>query len=64
MMISVMNGRRMGGGFQMTPESKPDDGMFDLCIAEAASKSRILQMIPHFIKRDASEPSRNSNETR
>lgn len=50
LMISVMNGRRMGGGFQMAPESKPDDGYFDLCIAETASKGRILQMIPHFIK--------------
>lgn len=50
LMISVMNGRRMGGGFQMAPESHPDDGLFDLCIAETASKRRILAMIPHFIK--------------
>lgn len=50
LMISVMNGRRMGGGFQMAPESHPDDGLFDLCIAETASKGRILQMIPHFIR--------------
>ena len=49
LMISVMNGRRMGGGFQMAPESHPDDGLFDLCIAETASKGRILAMIPHFI---------------
>ena len=50
LMISVMNGRRMGGGFQMAPESKPDDGLFDLCIAETASKGRILAMIPYFLK--------------
>lgn len=50
LMISVMNGRRMGGGFQMAPDSQADDGVFDLCIAETASKGRILQMIPHFIK--------------
>jgi len=50
LMISVMNGRRMGGGFQMAPESQPDDGFFDLCIAETASKGRILAMIPHFIQ--------------
>ena len=49
LMISVMNGRRMGGGFQMAPQSQPDDGHFDLCIAETASKGRILAMIPHFI---------------
>lgn len=50
LMISVMNGRRMGGGFQMAPEGKADDGLFDLCIAETASKGRILAMIPYFIK--------------
>ena len=57
LMISVMNGRRMGGGFQMAPESKPDDGFFDLCIAETASKARILGLIPHFIRgTQASQP--------
>jgi len=50
LMISVMNGRRMGGGFQMAPESLPDDGLFDLCIAETGSKLRILALIPHFIR--------------
>ncbi|GMV34010.1 MAG: diacylglycerol kinase family lipid kinase [Chloroflexi bacterium CFX1] len=50
LMISVMNGKRMGGGFQMAPDSEPDDGWFDLCIAETASKGRILAIIPHFIK--------------
>ena len=57
LMISVMNGRRMGGGFQMAPESLPDDGLFDLCIAETASKGRILGLIPHFIRgTQASQP--------
>jgi len=50
LMISVMNGRRMGGGFQMAPHGSAEDGIFDLCIAETASKLRILQMIPYFIK--------------
>ncbi len=57
LMISVMNGKRMGGGFQMAPESRPDDGLFDLCIAETASKGRILALIPHFIRgTQASQP--------
>ena len=50
LMVSIMNGRRMGGGFKMTPESQPDDGLFDLCIAETGTKWRILQLIPHFLK--------------
>ncbi len=57
LMISVMNGRRMGGGFQMAPDSKPDDGLFDLCIAETGTKMRILALIPHFIRgTQASQP--------
>ena len=49
LMVSVMNGKRMGGGFKMAPGSKNDDGLFDLCIAETASKGRILGLIPHFL---------------
>lgn len=50
LLISIMNGRRMGGGFLMAPDSKPNDGLFDLCIAQQMSKSRVLSMIPRFIK--------------
>jgi diacylglycerol kinase (ATP) len=50
MMISIMNGRRLGGGFIMAPDSKMDDGFFDLCIAEQMSTGRILRLIPHFMK--------------
>lgn len=50
LMISIMNGKRMGGGFKMTPESKPDDGCFDLCIAEGVSKGRVFTLIPHFLR--------------
>lgn len=50
LMVSIMNGRRMGGGFRMTPNSLPDDGLFDLCIAEQAGKLRIFQLIPMFIQ--------------
>jgi diacylglycerol kinase (ATP) len=50
LMISVMNGKRMGGGFKMTPESSSDDGYFDLCIAEGVSKGRVFTLIPHFMR--------------
>ncbi len=50
MMVSVMNGRRMGGGFMMAPEGACDDGLFDLCIADAVNKLRILTLIPTFIQ--------------
>lgn len=50
LMTSIMNGRRMGGGFMMAPESAPDDGWLDLCIVSEASRMRLFQLIPHFLK--------------
>ena len=50
LMTSVMNGRRMGGGFMMAPDSLPDDGLLDFCIASEASRLRLFQLIPHFLK--------------
>ena len=50
LMISIMNGQRMGGGFFMAPEGQPDDGLFDLCIAHEVSRARIFGLIPHFIR--------------
>jgi diacylglycerol kinase family enzyme len=50
LMISIMNGRRMGGGFFFAPNGDPFDGTFDLCIARAASQLRIFGLIPYFMK--------------
>jgi diacylglycerol kinase (ATP) len=50
LMTSIMNGRRMGGGFMMAPEGAPDDGWLDLCIASEASRMRLFQLIPYFLK--------------
>ena len=50
LMVSIMNGRRMGGGFFMAPEGEPDDGLFDLCIAHEVSRLRLFGLIPHFLK--------------
>ncbi|HEY3310006.1 MAG TPA: diacylglycerol kinase family protein [Anaerolineales bacterium] len=50
LLVSVMNGNRMGGGFRTAPNSKTDDGLFDLCICETASKPRVFGLIPYFLK--------------
>ena len=50
LMVSVMNGQRMGGGFRMAPNGDPHDGLFDLCIAETAGKLRMFGLIPYFIQ--------------
>ncbi len=57
LLISIMNGRRLGGGFLMAPTSEPDDGLFDLCIAEQMSSFAVIKMIPHFTRGDqATQP--------
>lgn len=50
LMVSIMNGRRIGGGFWTAPDSQLDDGLLDLCIAQEVSRSRMFTLIPHFIK--------------
>lgn len=65
LMVSVMNGQRMGGGFLMAPEGDPTDGLFNICIAKQVSRSKILGLIPHFIKGDqASHPAVITLQTR
>ena len=65
LMISIMNGRRMGGGFMMAPEALQDDGLLDICIAQQASRPRVLALIPHFLKgTQATQPEISSARTR
>jgi YegS/Rv2252/BmrU family lipid kinase len=50
LMVSVMNGRRMGGGFYITPTSKMDDGLLDLCVAGKVSRSKMVRFVPRFMR--------------
>jgi diacylglycerol kinase (ATP) len=50
LMISIMNGRRMGGGFFFAPDGNPADGWFDMCIARSASQLRIFGLIHYFMQ--------------
>jgi YegS/Rv2252/BmrU family lipid kinase len=50
LMLLTMNGKRMGTGFKMAPDAKPDDGLFDLVIVRQVSRRRIFSLIPHFMK--------------
>jgi diacylglycerol kinase (ATP) len=65
LMVSVMNGRRAGGGFMMAPDSSSDDGLFDLCIAEEVSRPQMFGLISLFMagtqaKHDAIHTARSS----
>jgi YegS/Rv2252/BmrU family lipid kinase len=50
LMISLMNGQRMGGGFMMAPHGDPGDGLFNLCIVEQVSRLQIFGLIPRFLQ--------------
>ena len=50
LMVSIMNGQRLGGGFWTAPEAQLGDGLFDLCIAEEVTRRRIFSLIPYFLK--------------
>jgi len=49
LMVSVMNGRRAGGGFMMAPNAASDDGIFDVCIAHEVSRPEMFKLIPLFM---------------
>jgi diacylglycerol kinase (ATP) len=50
LMVSIMNGFRLGGGFFMTPGFDPSDGLLNLCIAKNVSKMTIFGLVPLFLK--------------
>jgi YegS/Rv2252/BmrU family lipid kinase len=49
MMVCTGNGSREGGGFFVTPNAEPDDGMFDVCIVRELGRLSTLSMIPRFM---------------
>lgn len=50
LMISIMNGKRLGGGFYPAPDADPGDGYLDLCIVQQVSRPRTLALLPYFLK--------------
>ena len=49
-LITVANGPRAGGGFYLTPDAQPDDGLLDVCVADQLGRLGILQLLPHAMK--------------
>jgi YegS/Rv2252/BmrU family lipid kinase len=50
LMVSIMNGRRMGGGFMMAPQGLADDGLLDICIARQVTRPQIFALIAKFMQ--------------
>lgn len=50
MMLTISNGKYMGGGFLVSPDSVIDDGLFDCSLLHPISKIMIPILLPRFIK--------------
>lgn len=46
LMISICNGRWVGGGYFIAPPAKADDGMFEIVLAEPLSSLQMLRWLP------------------
>jgi len=50
-LVSVVNGRRMGGSFYMGPDALLDDGLLDICyVQHQKSRLDLLKIISHYTK--------------
>lgn len=45
-MVYVSNCRFSGGGMQLSPEARPDDGVLDVCLVGDASRRDVVTMLP------------------
>jgi YegS/Rv2252/BmrU family lipid kinase len=50
-LVSVVNGRRMGGSFYMGPDALLDDGLLDICyVQHQKTRMDLLKIISHYTK--------------
>jgi diacylglycerol kinase (ATP) len=50
LMISIMNGKRMGGAFLTAPQADPGDGRFDLCLSGQVPQTSIPFVAVKFLQ--------------
>jgi len=50
LMVSIMNGRRMGGGFMMAPSASTTDGLLNLCIVRKVPQLAMFGLMGKFMK--------------
>ena len=49
-LVNVANGDWLGGQFNIAPEADPGDGEFDLVVADAVTRRRIVQLVPKLMR--------------
>lgn len=49
-LIAIGNGISVGGGFYITPDADPKDGLFDICLIDDINKVRVFQVLPSVLR--------------
>ncbi len=49
LIIAVTNGPTYGGGFRITPDSDPHDGLFDVCVIDPLGLGEALYRLPFVV---------------
>jgi len=50
MLTEVSIGRTAGGGFRLTPDADPSDGLFDVCMIRRVGLWRFLRWVPRVVR--------------
>ncbi len=50
LMLTVCNGPREGGGFNVAPDARPDDGMLDYAMVRKVSRLMMFRLVPEVMK--------------
>ena len=49
-LVSIMNGKRMGGTFFMAPNASNNDGVLNMCLTRQGNRRELLKTMIHYIK--------------
>lgn len=50
LLVAAQNGRRVGGGFVLTPDADPGDGVLDVVIAGALTRTEVVAIFPQLLR--------------
>jgi YegS/Rv2252/BmrU family lipid kinase len=50
LMVEVGNGPTGGGGFRLTPDARPDDGLLDACVIREVGAWRFVRSLPSVVR--------------
>lgn len=49
-MLSIMNGKRLGGTFFMAPRARNHDGLLNLCMTTGLSRGQVVSLVARYVK--------------